>query len=402
MIDLFQQFNKKLGFGSLRLPVLEHDNGNVDYATVSLMVDEYLAQGFKYFEVAYNYHQAEATIKKCLVERYPRDSYILADKMPVVMVTETGHYKKIFADQLERCGVTWFDFYLLHNLGYDVYLKTEKLGGFEFLKGLKQRGLAKYIGFSFHDKAEVLEEILGKYHLDIDFVQLQINYLDWESPVIQSRKCYEVARKYNLPILVMEPVKGGRLFNLPDAIKREFALINPNASAASWAIRYVASLEGVALVLSGMSDVMQLRDNTNYMSDFKPLNDAERKAIARAVEFIRKEQRIQCTQCRYCLSVCPKHIPIPEVLHLYDNDNAGHVGRMYERICENKGKASDCLKCGRCERACSQHLEIRKYLKEIADVYEGSFTSSKIKLFLKKVHLLKFAKLVWREIKKIQ
>ena len=260
-MDIYEIFEdkNKLGFGSLRFP--KNKDGNVDTALVSDMFDRYLCGGGKYFEAAYNYYQAEATIKKCLVDRYPRSDYLLADKMPVNEVRTNGEYSRIFSEQIKKCGVDYFDFYLLHSVSYKTYLQTEKLGGFEFIKDLKERKLARWIGFSFHDSAEVLGEILEKYHEIFDFVQLQINYLDWESPVIQSRKCYDVAQKYNLPIFVMEPNKGGRLINLPNEAISIIQTVDADLSAASCALRWVASKKQIACVLSGMNSVEQVESN---------------------------------------------------------------------------------------------------------------------------------------------
>lgn len=363
-------FENRLGFGTLRLPL--DKLGNVDTHLVCTLFDEYLSQGGKYFEAAFDYFQAEETVRKCLTERYPRDKYWLADKMPLGIRTlqRYGGYESIFNQQLTRCGVDYFDFYLLHNLGHRSYLYTESLDGFSFIKKLKDNGLTRWIGFSFHDKAEVLEKILGKYRNDFDFIQLQINYLDWESPVIESRKCYEVAQKYEMPVFVMEPVKGGRLIDLPLEALKIMKRSRPGSTPASWAIEWVLGYENIACVLSGMNSMEQVRENLHAANRSSGLSQEEQNVIARVVELIQKERIIQCTYCRYCVPECPKKIPIPELLNLYENDNLEHVGRMYQRITETGGKAGSCLKCGKCEQVCSQHLEIRKYLSDIAAEYE--------------------------------
>ena len=252
----------KLGFGSLRFP--RRPDGNVDTELVSTMFDKFINEGGLYFEAAYNYFQSEVTLRKCLVERYPRNSYLLADKMSVNEVHRSGDYQRIFDEQLKKCGVSWFDFYLLHSVSYKTYKKSEELGGIDFINNLKLKGLAKNIGFSFHDSAEVLEDILSKYHDVFDFVQLQINYLDWDSPVIQSRKCYEVARKYGLPIFVMEPIKGGRLVNLP---KEAQSIVSTalSVSPAELALKWVGEKEKIACVLSGMNDLSQISANTSAL-----------------------------------------------------------------------------------------------------------------------------------------
>lgn len=372
---------KKLGFGTMRLPVLQADNpGSIDFDTVSKMVDEYMAAGFCYFDTAYPYHQemSETAVRKCLVERYPRDQFVLADKMPILRVEKTEDYQRFFDEQLERCGVTYFDYYLLHNVGIDRYVKTKRLGGFEFIAEQKQKGLVKNIGFSYHDNAEVLDQILTE-HPEVDFVQLQINYLDWESEVAQSRACYEVAVKHGKPVVVMEPVKGGVLANLPEAAKKvmdECTLSQGKdpgeVSSPSYAIRFAASLDNVFMVLSGMSSIDQLQDNLSYMKEFQPLKPEEEEMLTRCREIINKATKVQCTSCKYCLEECPINVNIPAyfgLLNLYET--LGKKTNMYyERAVYDHAKASECLKCGKCENICPQHIEIRKFLEEFADLYE--------------------------------
>lgn len=382
----------KLGFGTLRLPLL---NGNVDLDVVTGLVDAFIAGGGKYFEAAYSYFQCEYTIKSCLVERYPRDRYLLADKMPINSIHQSKEYEEIFREQLERCGVDYFDFYLLHNVGKSSYLSTEKLGGFDFLKQMKDAGKVKYIGFSFHDSADLLNEILDKYHEIIDFVQLQINYLDWESPVIQSGKCYETAVKYDMPVFVMEPVKGGRL---ADGLPKKAAVLLKN-SAPSYAIRWVSDLENVVCILSGMTREEQVLENLDSVN--RKITQEENDLLKRVVEIIKSESKISCTNCRYCVPVCPKKIPIPELFHLYENDNNGRMGGMYERVCNDAGKASDCLKCGKCEKVCSQKIEIRKWLAEIAESYEKKSFGYRMKImlisFLKRIHVYYFIRRILKK-----
>lgn len=379
----FEIFDKKLGFGFLRLPLLSEDNGNVDYATVNRMIDIYLGAGFKYFETAYNYHNgnAENAIKKCLVDRYPRDQFILADKMPIGIITRKEQYEEIFESQLEKCGVDYFDFYLLHNMGKENFDRTEQLGGFEFLSELKNAGKVNHIGFSFHDSPEVLDQILSK-HPEVDFVQLQINYLDWDSPVIQSEACYNIAIKHKKPIIVMEPVKGGLLINqLPDEAKKIFYQANKNLSPAIYAIKYCAHLEGVFLVLSGMSTTEQVEENVRNMVNAEPLLKEEYEAIDKAKKIINENQKIQCTNCKYCIEGCPKNIAIPEILHLYNlldaNDKKsvtgnGHYRFLYQRAIYGKGKASDCIKCGNCDKSCSQHLDVCRLINKASKFFDRS------------------------------
>lgn len=374
---------KKLGFGTMRLPLLQADDASlIDYETVSKMVDAYMAAGFTYFDTAYPYHQekSENAVRKCLVERYPRESFVLADKMPILRVTATEDYQKFFDEQLERCGVTYFDYYLLHNMGIDRYVKTQKYGGFEFIKGLKDRGLVKNIGFSFHDSAEVLDKILTE-HPEVDFVQLQINYLDWKSEVAQSEKCYEVALKHGKPVIVMEPVKGGTLAavsqNVKDVMDECTKTLGKNpsdVSPASYAIRYAASLDNVMMVLSGMSSVSQLEDNISYMKDFIPVSDTEREMLNKCAEMINGETAVHCTACKYCLEECPISVNIPAyfgLLNMYKS--LGKKTNMYyERASFEHAKASECLKCGKCENICPQHISIRDNLSRFAEIYENA------------------------------
>jgi len=371
--------DKKLGFGFMRLPLLSSDPADIDFHSVNKMVDTYLSSGFKYFETALPYHDqmSETAIKRCLVERYQRDQFILADKMPF-NIRDKEWFDIIFNKQLKQCGVDYFDFYLLHNLGKDVFHKYEKMGGIDYLYKLKETGKAKHIGFSFHDTPEVLDEILSA-HPEMDFVQLQINYLDMDSPHIQSRACYQVARKHHKPIIVMEPVKGGSLVNIPDEALLLFKALNNDASTASFAIRFAASLEGVVLVLSGMSTLTQVEDNVSYMKRFKPLNSKEHDTIQKVTAVIKQSHNIQCTACRYCIDECKNNIPIPDLFSIYNSiTSSGQNDRttesrhkiLYERAVYTKGKAGDCVKCGTCEKACPQHLPIVKRLETIANLFE--------------------------------
>lgn len=397
-MDRLLNSSTKLGFGSLRFPRLA--DGNVDTELVSTMFDKFISEGGLYFEAAYNYFQAEATIRKCLVERYPRNAYLLADKMPVNEVQSSRDYQRIFDEQLKKCGVSWFDFYLLHSVSYKTYKRSVELGGIDFIKNLKLKGLAKNIGFSFHDSAEVLEDILSKYHEAFDFVQLQINYFDWDSPVIQSKSCLQVAEKYGLPVFVMEPIKGGRLINLPDEAKK--AVSRCGIIPSELALKWVGAKESIVCVLSGMNELAQVDSNINALRRPVDISLNEENTISTVVKILNNQKSIQCTACRYCIPVCPKKIPITELLYLFESDNLNHTGRMYERLTDGKGKASDCLKCGKCEQVCSQHLPIREYLSEIASEYEDSSASSMIKKktkeILRKIGLLNFARKMKRSI----
>lgn len=368
---------KKLGFGLMRLPITEEGNPkSIDQALVNSMVDYFLAKGFNYFDTAYPYHKgmSERVAKKALVERYPRDAFLLADKMPTFLVTGSEDYPKLFDKQLERCGVSYFDYYLLHTLGEKNYANTLEHGGFEFMKQLKAEGKAKRIGFSFHDKAALLDEILTN-HPEMEFVQLQINYVDWEDETIQSRQCYEVAVRHQKPVIVMEPVKGGALANVPEEARRLFEGCHPDWSPAAWAIRFAASLEHVFMVLSGMSNEAQLADNTGFMQDFVPLSAREHEVIEQATGMIRSSVAIPCTACQYCVDGCPAHIPIPKYFSLYNNQNQfGLVPShrsYYTNLAEHYGKASDCVACGQCEQHCPQHIEIIEQLKEVSRIFDA-------------------------------
>ncbi len=375
MSEIKESISKKLGFGCMRLPVIDGNAERIDDAAFCEMIDSYMEQGFCYFDTAYPYHnqKSEEAVKRCLVARYDRDKFLLADKMPVWLVKETADFGKIFATQLERCGVEYFDFYLLHAMNKDSIKDVEEKDGFAFLQQMKQEGKIRHIGFSFHDTAEVLDEILTN-HPEMEFVQLQINYYDWDSENVQSRKCYETAVKHGKPVIVMEPVKGGTLANLVEEPAKILKSLDKDASFASFAIRYAASLDNVVVVLSGMSDYAQLKDNTSYMKEFQPLSEEEQQAVRRVVAELAKLPTIACTKCRYCVDGCPKRIQIPELFHAYNMSVQFGVNpitkRSYEQAVNNHGKAYDCIRCGKCEKQCPQHLKIRELLKEVSNTFE--------------------------------
>ena len=367
---------KKLGFGGMRFPLLDENKvEKVDLDQVIQMVDHFMQKGFTYFDTAYPYHNgySEAAFRKALVERYERSNFLLADKMPTFFIKSNEDYARFFKTQLRRCGVKYFDFYLLHNLGKKSYQTAVETGGFEFLQQVKLEGKARFVGFSFHDDAALLEQILSE-HPEIDFVQLQINYLDWESNTIQSRACYEVALEHKKPVIVMEPVKGGMLANLPEQVHNLFTAYNPEVSGPSWAVRFAASLENVFVVLSGMSNLAQMEDNTSYMENFVPVNAEEKAILDQAVAAINDSVAIPCTNCKYCLEECPQEINIPVLFSIYNsykiNRQASFPEMHYERQIYGRGKASDCIECRQCEDHCPQHIEITGWLKEIAATFE--------------------------------
>lgn len=373
--ELKRELDKKLGFGCMRLPVLNGDNEQIDDAQFCKMIDSFLEQGFMYFDTAYPYHneKSEAAVRRCLVERHERSSFYLADKMPVWLIKNEEDYERIFQTQLERCGVEYFDFYLLHAMNRERAKETEEMGGFDFVRRMKAEGKIRHMGFSFHDSAEALDEILSR-HPEMEFVQLQINYYDWESESVQSRKCYETAVRYGKAVIVMEPVKGGTLANLVKEPAEVLRKLDEKASFASYAVRFAASLEGVVMVLSGMSDWAQLQDNTSYMREFKLLNPEEKQAIEKVVEELAKLPTIPCTKCRYCVEGCPKKIQIPDLFETYNMTVQFGVTDDYKRpykeqTAEEHGKADDCIRCGKCEGQCPQHLQIRKLLENVAQTF---------------------------------
>lgn len=369
---------KKLGFGLMRLPLLDgNDQTSFDKAQICEMVDSFLSQGFTYFDTAYMYHnfKSENIVKDVLVDRHPRESYLLATKLPTMFLKEVGDMERIFDEQLEKTGVSYFDYYLLHCLNVENYATCERLGAFEFAQKLKAEGKVRRVGFSFHDSAETLEKILTA-HPEVEFVQLQINYLDWEDKNVQSRLCYEVCKKHGKDIIVMEPVKGGTLANVPPRAQKLLKEREPELSVPSWAVRFAATVPNVIMVLSGMSNMEQLIDNTSYMADFKPLSDEEFELCQKVADIINNTITIPCTACRYCVDGCPMNIPIPEYFSLLNADNIeidkpfNVQETYYDNLAVNHGKASECISCGQCEQHCPQHIKIPEMLKKVAEKFE--------------------------------
>lgn len=363
---------KILGFGTMRLPLLDKsDIKSVDIEKFEQMVDLFMERGFNYFDTAYMYHggQSERAVKKALVQRYPRESFLLADKLHAAFVKCEADNERVFNEQLSRCGVEYFDYYLVHGLNKDIYARAEKYGTFEFVGRMKNEGKIKHLGFSFHDDAEMLERILRE-RPELEFVQLQINYLDWDDAVVQSGACYEVARKYGKPIIVMEPVKGGRLAKLPKATEELCGSYGVDASPASLAVRFCAGLDGVFMVLSGMSELEQVRENTAYMDEFELLSSLEADLLDRAVGHYVNEEHISCTACDYCAGSCPQDIPISKYFGLFNEHAAVRYAtdapdRYDEAAALGAGKASDCTACGACVLMCPQHLKIPKLMKTV-------------------------------------
>jgi len=356
---------KKLGFGLMRLPKKGEE---IDVEQVKVMVDKFLAAGFTYFDTAWAYAGSEDAIRQALVERYPREKFQLATKNAAWINCKTREEAIAqFNLSLKRTGAGYFDFYLLHNLGESRTKFFDDFDMWSFVQEKKAEGLIKHVGFSFHSTPEELEEILTK-HPEMEFVQLQINYGDWENPAIQSRACYEVARKHGKPVIIMEPVKGGMLANPPESVKQILQAAEPESSCASWAVRFAADLEGLIVVLSGMSNVEQMEDNLSYMKDFTGLNDSQKNTINKAREALAKIPVIPCTTCNYCAKVCPKEIGISgtftamNYLTLYGDKAAAQHQENWLVGGHGRKKAAECIKCGKCEQVCPQHISIREEL----------------------------------------
>lgn len=363
MNPFFPEIKKNFGFGYMRLPM----NGDkVDIPQTTQMVDTFLARGFNYFDTAHGYigGQSETALRECLTSRYPRDRYVLTNKLSGNFFKTTEEIRPLFELQLKQCGVTYFDFYLMHALNAKGHKEYQRLHCYEIAQELKAEGKIRHVGISFHDTADVLDQILTDQP-EIEVVQIQYNYVDYENPKVQSRKCYEVCRKHGKPVIVMEPVKGGSLVNLPEDAK---ALMT-GGSPASYAIRFAASPEGMMMVLSGMSDMAQMEDNLSYMQDFQPLNEAELEIIDQVRMKYQEMRRIPCTGCRYCVDGCPAGILIPDLFNCLNQlrQNQGNPEKDYEKM---ENKASACLGCGQCEAICPQELHIRDLLKTVADEFE--------------------------------
>ncbi len=372
---------KKLGFGLMRMPLLDPDNdASVDVEKVKQMVDLFMSKGFTYFDTAimYNGFASQRVAKEAIVDRYPRDSFTLATKLHSSFFDSFEDRDRVFREQLEQTGAGYFDYYLIHGVESDNLPKYEKYDCFNWLLDKKAQGLVKHAGFSFHDTPELLDQILTKYP-DMEFVQIQLNYLDWESEWIQSHAVCEMAARHGKPIIVMEPVKGGTLAKLPPEAEKLLKSADPDMSVPSWAIRFAASQKNVMMVLSGMSTVEQMRDNLSFMEDFKPLNAEETAMMHRVADIIRAQIAVPCTGCSYCTDGCPSRIPIPKYFSLYNEDMRENLAEKgwtinftnYEKLAERFGKASDCIACGQCEGVCPQHLPIIELMKKVSAHYEN-------------------------------
>lgn len=368
---MFKEVKKNFGFGLMRLPMIEKE---VDIEQTKKMVDIFMGNGFTYFDTAHGYisGKSELAFRECVAKRYDRSSYTITDKLTENYFNSKDDIYKVFNEQLASCGVSYFDFYLMHAQGKKNYDKFKKYDAYEVALELKKQGKINHVGISFHDSAEFLDKILTEKPF-VELVQIQLNYIDYLDDGIQSKKCLDVCIKHNKPVVIMEPIKGGKLVNLPSEANKIFKDLN-RGSNASYALRFAASQKNVIMVLSGMSNISQMEDNISFMKDFKPLDDFEYKAIDNVCEILRKEHAIPCTSCKYCVDGCPKKILIPYLFSDYNAKkiyNDWNADYYYQAVhSKENGKASDCIKCGKCENVCPQHLEIRKLLVDVANTFE--------------------------------
>ena len=366
-----ERIRKNFGFGCMRPPMKD---GEVDIPQLCEMVDVFLSNGFNYFDTAHGYvgTRSEPALRECLTSRYPRDQYILTDKLTAPYFEKESDIRPFFESQLAICGVDYFDFYLMHAQSEENFDKFKRCRAYETALALKEEGKIRHMGISFHDRAAVLDQILTEYP-QVEVVQLQLNYVDWEDPAVESRKCWEVCRRHGKPVIVMEPCKGGNLADLPEDAKSVLDALG-GGSPASYAIRFAAGHEGVLMVLSGMSNMAQMEENVGFMKDFRPLDQRELEAVEQVCGIFRSKGMIPCTACRYCTDGCPMNISIPDLFacfnskKIFQNWNADYYyGSVYT---VRGGKASDCVKCGACEEACPQHLAIRDLLEKVAEEFE--------------------------------
>ncbi len=366
----FPEIKKNFGFGMMRLPMIGEE---VDIEQTKVMVDAFIEAGFNYFDTAHGYikEKSELAVRECVSKRYPREAFLLTNKLSGNYFEKEEDIRPLFEKQLEACGVDYFDFYLMHAQNATNFEKYKACRAYETAFGLKAEGKVRHVGLSFHDSAAVLDKILTEYPA-IEAVQLQFNYLDYEDATVESRKCYEVCEKHKKPVIVMEPVKGGSLVNLPEEGRAVLDKLN-GGSYASYALRYVAGFENIFMTLSGMSNTEQMEDNIKTMKDFVPFTKEEHEAVVKVADIIRSKELVKCTACRYCEKGCPKSIHIPDLFTALNEKilKSDTANASYEKFTENAGKASDCIKCGKCEEICPQKLRIKRLLKNVAAAFEG-------------------------------
>ncbi|WP_458403606.1 aldo/keto reductase [Methanobrevibacter sp.] len=373
-------YKSKFGFGCMRLPTTDDkDPTSVNQELFNEMVDLYMEKGYNYFDTSYAYHggMSEAAIKKAVVDRYPRESFEICDKIPTWALTSEEDNEKFVNEMLERLGTDYFDVLFIHNINVPWFKLAEDNNSFEFIKQMKDTGIARKIGFSFHEKASLLEKVLEKYSNIIDIVQLQLNYLDWEDPSIESHKCYDLCVKHGVDVYVMEPLKGGLIVNTNDEIKEEFRKFNPDKSIASYAMRFCASLDNVKMVLTGMNKMEDLLDNLDTYENFEVLSDEESEFLERMAKKLFESVAVNCSECGYCTDACPEMIPIPEYFRLYNrsknvNDN---IYRLYfDKLNDEEVPASECTYCGTCLDFCTQKIDIPEELEKVCEHFENGFS----------------------------
>ena len=374
-------YKSKFGFGCMRLPLTDkNDPTSIDQDLFNEMVDIYMEKGYDYFDTSYAYHNgmSEVAIRKAVVERYPRESFRICDKMPTWALTCEEDNEKFVNEMLERLGIDYFDVFFIHNINGPWVKNAINANTFEYVKKMKENGVAKQIGFSFHDKSDLLEEVLDKYGEMFDIAQLELNYLDWEDPSIEAHKCYDLCVKHGLDVYVMEPLKGGVIVNPNDEIKNDFKEFNPDKSIASFAIRFCASLENVKIVLSGMSKMEDLIDNCDTYENFEVLSDEEHSFLEKMAQKLADNVAVPCSECGYCVDACPEMIPIPEYFNLYNtskNQPESDIYRLYfDKLADEKGPADECTYCSTCIDHCTQKIDIPEMLEKVCEHFEEGFT----------------------------
>lgn len=374
-------YKSKFGFGCMRLPQTNpNDPTAIDQELFNQMVDIYMEKGFNYFDTSYAYHNgmSEIAIRKAVVERYPRESFKICDKMPTWALTCEEDNEKFVNEMLERLGIDYFDVFFIHNINGPWVKNAINANTFEYVKKMKENGIAKQIGFSFHDKADLLKKVLDEYGDMFDIVQLELNYLDWEDPSIEAHKCYDLCVEHGLDVYVMEPLKGGVIVNPNEEIKNDFKEFNPDKSIASFAIRFCASLEQVKIVLSGMSKMDDLLDNCDTYENFEVLSEEENEFLEKMALKLAENVAVPCSECGYCVDACPEMIPIPEYFHLYNtskNQPESNIYRLYfDKLADEKVPADECTYCSTCIDHCTQKIDIPEMLEKVCEHFEEGFS----------------------------